>query len=116
MSASDVMKAAEGVSVIVHAVNPPGYRDWEKLVLPMIDNTIAAAGAVGARIVLPGTLYNFGPDSFPTLREDSPQNPVTKKGAIRVEMEKRGQAYRSSSSAPGIFSVRLLPTAGFPRA
>lgn len=99
MSAGDVMKAAEGVSIIVHAVNPPGYRDWEKLVLPMLDNTIAAAGAVGARIVLPGTLYNFGPDSFPTLREDSPQNPVTKKGAIRVEMERRlEQASRAGVS------------------
>jgi nucleoside-diphosphate-sugar epimerase len=104
MSASDVMKAAEGVSVIVHAVNPPGYRDWEKLVLPMIDNTIAAAGAVGARIVLPGTLYNFGPDSFPTLREDSPQNPVTKKGAIRVEMEKRLQA--ASRAGVSVIIVR----------
>jgi nucleoside-diphosphate-sugar epimerase len=89
MSASDVMRAAEGAGVIVHAVNPPGYRDWERLVLPMLDNTIAAANAVGARIVLPGTVYNFGPESFPILGEDSPQNPRTKKGAIRAEMEKR---------------------------
>ncbi len=55
------------MSVIVHAVNPPGYRDWEKLVLPMLNNAIAAAGAVGARIVLPGTVYNFGLDSSSTL-------------------------------------------------
>jgi nucleoside-diphosphate-sugar epimerase len=104
MSASDVQKAAEGVSVIVHAVNPAGYRDWEKLVLPMLDNTIAAAGPVGACIVLPGTVYNFGPDSFPTLREDSPQNPVTKKGAIRVEMEKRLKA--ASDAGVSVIIVR----------
>ena len=48
MNAEDVRKAAEGCSVIVHAINPPGYRRWSELVLPMIDNTIAAAGAVGA--------------------------------------------------------------------
>ncbi|MGO4715200.1 NAD-dependent epimerase/dehydratase family protein [Bradyrhizobium sp. 2TAF24] len=89
MNADDVRRAAEGVSLIVHAANPPGYRDWDKLVLPMIDNTIAAAKAVGARIVLPGTVYNFGPDAFPSLRETSPQRPLTRKGAIRVEMEKR---------------------------
>lgn len=89
MKPGDVLKAAEGAKLIVHAVNPPGYRDWEKLVLPMLDNTIAAARAVGARILLPGTVYNFGPDAFPTLTEDSPQHPVTKKGAIRVEMERR---------------------------
>jgi nucleoside-diphosphate-sugar epimerase len=89
MSSADVAAAATGVSVIVHAVNPPGYRNWRQLVLPMIDNTIAAARANGARIVLPGTVYNFGPDAFPDLREDSPQNPVTVKGRIRVELERR---------------------------
>jgi nucleoside-diphosphate-sugar epimerase len=89
MKAGDVLKAAQGVSLIVHAVNPPGYKNWGKLVLPMLDNTIAAARAVGARIVLPGTVYNFGPDARPLLTEDSPQNPLTRKGAIRVEMERR---------------------------
>ncbi len=92
MSAGDVLAAAQGVDVIVHAVNPPGYRNWAALVLPMLDNTIAAAQATGATIVLPGTIYNFGPDAFPILTEDSPQNPRTKKGAIRVEMERRLKA------------------------
>ena len=87
MNRADVSAAAQGVSVIVHAVNPPGYRNWGKLVLPMMDNTIAAATAVGATVVLPGTIYNYGPDAFPALTETSPQHPVTRKGAIRVEME-----------------------------
>ncbi len=89
MDAQAVRQAAKGCAVIVHAVNPPGYRNWSQLVLPMLDNTIAAARAEGATIVLPGTLYNFGPDAFPLLAEDAPQHPVTRKGAIRVEMEKR---------------------------
>ena len=89
LSASDVASAAEGVSLIVHAVNPPGYRDWAKVVLPMLDNTIAAARANGARIVLPGTVYNYGPDALPDLSEDAPQNPRTRKGKIRAEMESR---------------------------
>jgi nucleoside-diphosphate-sugar epimerase len=84
MSPADVAAAAEGASVIVHAVNPRGYRNWGKLVLPMLDNTIAAARVTGARIVLPGTVYNFGPDAFPELRETSPQHPVTVKGGIRA--------------------------------
>jgi nucleoside-diphosphate-sugar epimerase len=92
MSATDVTRAACGVSVIVHAVNPPGYRNWGTSVLPMLDNTIAAAQANGARIVLPGTVYNFGPDALPDLHEDSPQNPVTAKGKIRAEMERRLRA------------------------
>jgi nucleoside-diphosphate-sugar epimerase len=89
LNAHDVMAAANGCSVIVHAVNPPGYRRWAELVLPMLDNTIAAASAVGATIVLPGTVYNFGPDACPVLTEESAQHPVTRKGAIRVEMERR---------------------------
>ena len=87
--AKDVLDAAQGADVIIHAVNPPGYRNWGEVVLPMIDNTIAAAKTAGAAIILPGTVYNFGPDAFPVLREDSPQNPTTTKGAIRVELEAR---------------------------
>jgi nucleoside-diphosphate-sugar epimerase len=89
MQAQDVRSAAEGVDVVVHAVNPPGYRDWNKLVLPMLDHSIAAARATGARLLLPGTVYNYDPDAFPLLREDSPQQAQTRKGAIRVEMERR---------------------------
>ena len=92
LNADDVALAARGCGVIVHAVNPPGYRDWDRLVLPMLQNSIDAAKANGATLVLPGTVYNFGPDAFPLLREDSPQRPVTRKGAIRVEMEARLRA------------------------
>ncbi|MGQ2968095.1 MAG: NAD(P)H-binding protein [Allorhizobium sp.] len=89
MNAGDVLHAAEGASVIVHGVNPPGYQNWGELVLPMIDNTIAAAHAVGARILMPGTIYNFGPDAFPLLVEESNQQPQTVKGRIRVTLEQR---------------------------
>ncbi|KVE93451.1 NAD-dependent epimerase/dehydratase family protein [Burkholderia vietnamiensis] len=87
-----VLRAARGCGVLVHAVNPPGYRNWSTQVLPMLDNTIAAATREQATIVLPGTVYNFGPDAFALLHEDAPQRPVTRKGAIRVEMERRLQA------------------------
>lgn len=89
MNMADVRAAAEGVDLIVHAVNPPGYRNWAGTVVPMIDNTIEAAKAAGARILFPGTVYNYGPDAFPTIREDAPQNPRTRKGKLRVEMERR---------------------------
>jgi len=89
MQRDDVVGAARGVSLIVHAVNPPGYRNWGALVLPMIDNSIAAARASGARILLPGTVYNYGPDAFPSLAVDAVQQPLTRKGAIRVALERR---------------------------
>ncbi|NWC00029.1 SDR family NAD(P)-dependent oxidoreductase [Pseudomonas gingeri] len=89
MVEQDVVSAAQGASLIVHAVNPAGYHNWAGLVLPMIDNSIAAARASGARILLPGTVYNYGPDVFPVWSEAAAQHPTTRKGEIRVELERR---------------------------
>lgn len=89
LDAAAVASAAQGSELLVHAVNPPGYRGWGKLVLPMLDNSIAAATAAGARLLLPGTVYNYGPDAFPLIDEAAPQHPRTRKGVIRVEMERR---------------------------
>jgi nucleoside-diphosphate-sugar epimerase len=87
MNMGDVVEAACGVTLIVHAANPPNYRNWRGLALPMLDNTIAAAKATGARILMPATIYNFGAESPRLLTENSPQNPTTRKGQVRVEME-----------------------------
>ena len=91
MDPASVDRAAEGMPVVVHAVNPPGYRNWAGLVLPMLDNTIAAATKNGAQVLLPGTVYNYGPDAGEAVDERALQNPVTRKGRIRVEMEQRLQ-------------------------
>jgi nucleoside-diphosphate-sugar epimerase len=87
MVGADVMAAAAGARLIVHAANPPAYRNWPGLVLPMVRATIAAAKANGARVVLPGTVYNFAPDAGAHIGEDTPQRPVTRKGKIRAQME-----------------------------
>ncbi|HYM33340.1 MAG TPA: SDR family NAD(P)-dependent oxidoreductase [Candidatus Cybelea sp.] len=87
MNRADVIAAAEGASVIFHGANPPAYRNWRGLALPMLANAIAAAKASGARLVFPGNIYNYGPDAWPVVDEASPQHPATRKGAIRVEME-----------------------------
>jgi nucleoside-diphosphate-sugar epimerase len=87
MVEAEVVAAAQGASLVVHAANPAGYRNWAGLQLPMLGSAIAAAKAAGARLVFPGTVYNYGPDAFPNLAEDGPQHPATRKGAIRVQME-----------------------------
>ena len=90
LNRADVVAAAAGADAIVHAVNPPGYRNWGRLVLPMIDNTIAAAHAAGGvRIVLPGTIYNFDPTRCAVIDEATPQMPQSRKGEIRRALETR---------------------------
>ncbi len=88
MVEADVVAAAHGAQIIVHGANPAGYRNWSELAPAMLTNTIAAARDSGARILFPGNVYNYGPDVFPTFDETAPQNPVTRKGRLRVEMEK----------------------------
>src|SRR4051794_15833161 len=51
MHRADVVAAAAGASVVVHAANPPGYKNWKGLALPMLESSIAAAKAAGARVV-----------------------------------------------------------------
>ena len=103
MARADVTAAAEGAEVLVHAVSPPGYRRWDELVLPMVDNTIAAARAAGgARVVLPGTVYNHDPAAAPVIDEATPQGATTRKGRIRVELERR-----LDRAAPGVPSLVL---------
>jgi nucleoside-diphosphate-sugar epimerase len=87
LKVKDVLKAAKGVDAIFHGANPPGYQKWRERAVPMLANAIAAAKAENVRLLFPGNVYNFGPDAWPLLKETSPQNPMTNKGVIRVEME-----------------------------
>ncbi|HMJ15124.1 MAG TPA: NAD-dependent epimerase/dehydratase family protein, partial [Polyangiaceae bacterium] len=96
MNAADVVAAAGGVGLVLHAANPAGYKNWQGLQLPMLESSIAAAKAASARLVFPGTVYNFGPDAFPLVDEASPQRPETRKGRIRVQMEERLKAAADS--------------------
>jgi nucleoside-diphosphate-sugar epimerase len=94
MSQEDLVSAAKGVDVVFYGANPPKYKNWDKVCLPMVRNAIAAAEAAGARLAFPGTVYNFDIDDTGELvAEDAPQFPKTRKGAIRVAMEAELEAF-----------------------
>lgn len=86
--AGAVTRAAAGCALVVHAANPP-YTAWHTDGMPMAEAAIAAARAAGATLLFPGNIYNFGPDAGTLLTENSPQNPQTRKGALRVAVEAR---------------------------
>lgn len=70
MNREDVLAAAEGCSVIVHAVNPPGYRRWGE---PLREARRAGASALPARSARPaaGRVTRCRP-----LNRKRKQNPI----------------------------------------
>ncbi len=83
-----VIAAADGADLIVHGVNPPGYRRWREDGLPMLANTIAAAETAGATVLFPANVYVFSSASADKLDESAPRMPTTRKGQVRLEMER----------------------------
>jgi nucleoside-diphosphate-sugar epimerase len=89
---SDMAVAAMGAAVIVNALNPPNYANWAKNIPAITAQVIAAAKASGARVIIPGNVYNFGTAPAP-WGPDTPQIATTRKGRARIDME---TAYRNS--------------------
>lgn len=77
---------AQGAQVVVNALNPP-YTLWEQEALPMAQIAIAVARALGATLMLPGNVYNYGADMPSLLGASTPFAPTTSKGRIRVAIE-----------------------------
>ncbi|MDZ4312204.1 MAG: epimerase [Cypionkella sp.] len=89
---TDMAQAAQGADVIVNAMNPPMYHDWQRLVPAITAQAIAAARASGATLIVPASVYNYGNQPRP-WGPSTPQKPNTRKGAVRVQMEAE---YRAS--------------------
>lgn len=84
--------AAQGASVVVHALNP-AYTNaaWQTQAPAMLEASIALCRALDATLMLPGNIYNFGATMPPVLREGTPQAASTIKGQVRIAMEARLQ-------------------------
>ncbi len=85
--ANQLIAACEGCDVIFNGLNPL-YPQWSKLCMPLAHNVIAAANAHQAIHLFPGNVYNYGTQVSVGFDEKAPQIADTKKGKIRVEMEK----------------------------
>ncbi len=78
--------AFDRISVIVNALNPI-YTRWQSEALPLARQTMDLAQRLGATLMFPGNVYNFGASMPPLLNEDTPENAMTRKGRIRIEIE-----------------------------
>lgn len=83
-------KIAQGATVVVHALNPAYTNEaWRKDVLRMTDASLALCRTIGATLMVPGNIYNFGHHMPLVLTENTPQAAQTVKGQIRIAMEER---------------------------
>jgi nucleoside-diphosphate-sugar epimerase len=84
---------AQGAQVVVHALNPAyTHKAWREEAPSLMDAAIEVTRALGATLMLPGSVYNYGHAMPPVLREDTPQAAMDFKGRLRIGLEQRLQA------------------------
>jgi nucleoside-diphosphate-sugar epimerase len=76
--------ALDGASVVYHCAQPE-YAQWSKEFSSMNTNILRTVEAVGAKLVFADNLYMYD-SSRGAINEQSVQNPVSKKGAIRKQL------------------------------
>jgi nucleoside-diphosphate-sugar epimerase len=79
--------ATKGMDVIFHAINIP-YEQWEERLLVLNQNIWAATKESGAKLVVVDNIYAFGRKSVEKHTENTVKQPHTKKGKLRLEVEK----------------------------
>jgi nucleoside-diphosphate-sugar epimerase len=88
MDEGAVISATKGATLIVHAANPPRFQKWREIAIPMLRNVIEAAAPARATILFPANIYPFSDKSPAVVDETCGRIPTTRKGLVRLEMEK----------------------------
>ena len=84
----DAVAAGRGCDVVLNAFNPI-ITEWQKNAMSLAYGAIAAAEENGATLLFPGSVWNFGSDMPAVIDESTPMTTTTRKGRLRVEMERR---------------------------
>lgn len=90
---NNMTEMARGCDVIVNGLNPPNYHDWKRTIPEITNQVISAAKVSDATVIIPGNVYHFG-DQGGTWSEKTPPRPMTRKGEIRLDMERTYEASR----------------------
>ncbi|MFD4856643.1 NAD-dependent epimerase/dehydratase family protein [Streptomyces atratus] len=85
-TADGARAAADGAAVVYHCVNV-GYHLQVEAMPRIQEAVLAAAEAVGARLVVLDTLYPYGETHGVVMTEDTPWNATTRKGRMRAELD-----------------------------
>ncbi|MFT6144024.1 MAG: nucleoside-diphosphate-sugar epimerase [Myxococcota bacterium] len=85
-NAVDLDNALHEADCVFHGINVP-YPQWDPEMLDLTQGIVDAAVRAQVTVLLPGNVYNFGPDFAQPLTESSPKQPVSRKGALRNRLE-----------------------------
>ncbi|MBU3739622.1 MAG: sugar nucleotide-binding protein [Rhodoferax sp.] len=95
----ELLRAVPRAAVVVHALNPPYVEAaWRTQAAAFLTAAIRISQALGARLMMPGNVYNFGIGMPPELSEDTPQCAHTPMGRVRVALE----AQLAASGVPAV--------------
>jgi len=94
-----LLRAAQGASAVVYAVNPP-YTRWDSELLPLARLGMDLAQRLGATFMLPGNVYAYGEQMPAVLDELTPERPSNGKGALRKQMENEMRERALDPTAP----------------
>lgn len=81
---------AAGAQVVVHGLSPR-YTNaaWRAELPSLTQHAIDISRALGATLMFPASVYNFGAGMPRVLREETPQAPTTVKGHLRAATERQ---------------------------
>jgi len=128
LNPEEIKQAVKGSSVVYITIGfPYNYKVWKKSWPLFIKQVIKACMAYHCKLVFFDNVYMYDPDHLGNITEDTPVNPVSKKGRVRAEianliMEKvdngRLMALIARSAdfyGPGIKNTSLLTETVFSR-
>ncbi len=91
--------AARGAAVVVNGLNPVyTHKAWRAQAPALLESAIRISQVLGATLMMPGNVYNFGEAMPALLREGAAQQATGVKGRIRIAMEQRLQAATQDGS------------------
>lgn len=107
MDVEKLLLKLSDVSHIYNAVNIPLW-EWKDKLMKVTDNFIELADRLNAKLMVVDNLFMYN-KNITKMREDSPTNPPTKKGKLRLEVSKK---YIKSSEDKG-FDLVILRGSNF---
>lgn len=96
-----IAREALGATVVVYAVNP-AYDRWRQEALPLFEQGVAVAQALGATLMLPGNVYAYGRRIPARVSEDTPEAPDHEKARLRSAMEQRLREAADAGALRGV--------------